>query len=66
MTFFIGKDDPDYVEDEDNVLVQLWENLKVTNWVWGLSDSNNHNEFEGWSHHPMKDENPLLVVSCPV
>jgi len=38
MTFFIGKDDPDYVEDEDNVLVQLWENLKVTNWVWGLSD----------------------------
>jgi len=56
VTFFIGKDDPDYGEDEDNVLVQLWENLKGENWVRELSDGNNHNEFEGWSHHPMKDE----------
>jgi hypothetical protein len=55
ITFILDENDPDYKEDDDNILHQLWEHCPHQDWHWGLGDNNNHNEFQHWDH-PMKNE----------
>jgi hypothetical protein len=40
----------------NNILEELWEGLKSEGWNFGIADGKNHNEYQHWDHHPMKDE----------
>lgn len=64
ITLSLREDDPDYCEDSDNILVQLWEIGKTSKqWEYGVGDGNNHNEFAHWNH-PMKDEYHCWLFYC--
>ncbi len=58
ITFYLKEDDPDYKEDDDNILVELTEYGKGERHkekdAWGLNDGNNHNDL--FEEHPMLDE----------
>lgn len=54
--FILREDDPDYDEDDDNVLIQFLECSKHGHWDWGIGDGNNHNEFQYAKRHPMNKE----------
>ncbi|MCK5293877.1 MAG: hypothetical protein KAJ49_04445 [Arcobacteraceae bacterium] len=47
ISFFIGKYDPDYEENEDNIIITMTNTILDDNWEWGLDDGLNHG-MEGW------------------
>ncbi len=64
ISFCLREDDSEYCEDNDNVLVELWERGKTANrWEHGVGDGENHNEF-AHSDHPMKDEYHCWLYHC--
>ncbi len=64
ITFILREDDPEYDKYNDNVLVQLWEGSKHEIWEWGIGDGNNHNEYQNWDKHPMKNEYHCWLYHC--
>jgi hypothetical protein len=64
VTFVLKEDDPGYDGKSDNILVQLWEGDKYEDWEWGIGDEKNHNEFQNWENHPMKDEFHYWLYRC--
>ena len=64
ITFILKDDDPYFKDDDDNVLVQLWEFGKTSgSWSRGIGDNNNHNEFQHWNH-PMCREHHCWLYHC--
>ena len=63
ITFCLRKDDPDYIQDDDNILAQLTETLKTNIWDWGIADGINHNEYYRLNH-PMKDDFHCWLYHC--
>jgi hypothetical protein len=64
---YLKEDDPDYLENEDNIISKLSESLKgisqskeKNDWRWNA----NHNEFLHWAHHPMNQEDHCWLYHC--
>lgn len=57
IMFHLREDDPAYSDEDDNVVVQMWESPPSEKMYerWWIGDGVNHNEFQHWDHL-MKDE----------
>jgi hypothetical protein len=64
VAFVLKEDDSGYDEKSDNILAQIWEGDKYEDWEWGIGDEKNHNEFQNWENHPMKDEFHCWLYRC--
>jgi len=64
ITFHMREDDPDYDVTGDNVLEELQESPPLERGLYGIADGNNHNEYEGWEDHPMRDEHHCWLYHC--
>ena len=69
VSFYLKDDDPDYREDQDNIIAIL------NDYVKGISlpdytefdfrwDETNHCEFQYWDWHEMKDEHHCWLYHC--
>jgi hypothetical protein len=59
ITFYLKEDDPNYDEDNDNILVELSCNVvptKLEKEEWGIADGNDHNTLHGLVKCSMVDE----------
>lgn len=64
--FCLGKDDPDYNEDEDNFLVELTQRITNIDMRGVIGDGANWNDRMNkiYGHHPMKDEHHCWMYHC--
>ena len=64
LTFILNKNDPEYSEDSDNIMVQLNEwGFKGDDSIYGWNDGQNHNEYQHWEH-PMSSEHHCWLYHC--
>ena len=58
LDYYLREDDPAYRDDDDNILAKRCYSLKgvASDGDLWFDDGENHNVFEGWDGHPMKDE----------
>ena len=56
ITFILREDDPDYDDDDDNVLIEIQECSKHKDWEYGIGDNRNYNDFRNAKLHPMNKE----------
>jgi len=67
ISFWLKESDPAFDEDQDNILVVLNEPLKHCHEgdiEYYLGGNVNHNEFQHWPDHPMKDEFHCWLYHC--
>lgn len=65
ITFYLNENDPDFSDDRDNVLQQLWEYVTHQDWRHGIADGNNHNVFKRLNLvHPMENEHHCWLYHC--
>lgn len=64
--FSLREDDQDYDEENsENVVIELTEYLKGhSRGEFGLADGENHNEFQHWEWHPMREEFHCWLYHC--
>jgi hypothetical protein len=66
LRFSLRTDDLDYdEEDSENVIIELKEYMKGhVRGEFGMADGVNHNEFERWEGHPMREEFHCWLYHC--
>ena len=64
ITFYMRKDDPDHDVIGDNILEELHEYPSKGDYDDQLGGGKNHNEYEGWEDHPMRDEHHCWLYHC--
>lgn len=63
ISFYLGKDDPDFEEENDNIIITLGDNLNFPSKnhgssslkidYYGINDGINHNGFRSWKQSQM-------------
>jgi len=66
ISFWLKETDPAFDEDQENILVVLREELKHSQeeFEYYLGGDVNHNEFQNWKDHPMKNEHHCWLYHC--
>lgn len=65
VSFWLRKDDPDHIENKDNILVELRDGFHRGNTgvSWPIGDGQNHNDFQH-RDHPMSQEHHCWLYHC--
>jgi len=64
ITFWLKESDSDFDEERDNIVAVLNESIKHNNFTTHLGSNNNHNEFQHWEWHPMRNEQHCWLYHC--